>query len=74
MKKPTFNFGEFKQFDKIFLTADNGIDVENVLSVAFDSETLYIAQPDGVVEYADGKTKKLALKASKLFAKSSIKA
>ena len=69
MKKPTFNFGEFKQFDKIFLTAENGIDVENVSSVAFDGETLYIAQPDGVVEFADGKTKKLALKASKLFAK-----
>ena len=69
MKKPTFNFGEFRQFDKIFLTAENGIDVENVSSVAFDGETLYIAQPDGVVEYADGKTKKLALKASKLFSR-----
>lgn len=69
MKKPTFNFGEFKQFDKIFLTAENGIDVENVTSVAFEGETLYIAQPDGVIEYAEGKTKKLALKASKLFSR-----
>ena len=69
MKKPTFNFGEFKQYDKVFLTAENGIDCENVSSVAFDGETLYIAQPEGVFEYADGKVKKLSLKASKLFSK-----
>ena len=67
MKKPTFNFGEFKQYDKVFLTAENGIDCENVSSVAFDGETLYIAQPEGVFEYADGKVKKLSLKASKFF-------
>ena len=69
MKKNTLNFGEFKQYDKVFLTADNGIDVENVMSVAFDGETLYIAQPDGVSEYADGKIKRLGFKASKLFSK-----
>lgn len=68
MKKNTLNFGEFKQYDKKFITAENGIDIENISSVAFDGETLYIAQPDCVIEYADGKTKKLALKASKLFA------
>ena len=67
MKKSTFNLGEFRQLDKVFLTADNGIDCENVNSVAFDAETLYIAQPDAVIEYSDGKTKKLAFKASKLF-------
>ena len=50
MKKPTFNFGEFKQLDKIFLTAENGVDVENVRSVAFDEETLYIAQEDSHLE------------------------
>ena len=55
MKKSTFNLGEFRQLDKVFLTADNGIDCENVTSVAFDGETLYIAQSDGVFEYADGK-------------------
>lgn len=70
MKKPILNFGEFKQYDKVFITADNGIDVENVASVAFDGETLYIAQPDCLVEYADGKTKKLPVKASKLFTRS----
>lgn len=69
MKKPTFNFGEFKQYHKVFLTAENGIDCENVSSVAFDGETLYIAQPEGVVEYTDGKVKKISLKASKLFSK-----
>ena len=70
MKKPILNFGEFKQYDKVFITAADGIDVENVASVAFDGETLYIAQPDCVVEYADGKTKKLPIKASKLFTRS----
>ncbi len=67
MKKSTLHFGEFKQYDKVFLTADKGIDVENVLDVAFDGETLYIAQPDGLIEYADGKVKKAAAKVSKLF-------
>ncbi len=67
MKKSTFNLGEFRQLDKVFLTADNGIDCENVTSVAFDGETLYIAQPDGVFEYADGKLKKTAIDASKIF-------
>ncbi len=69
MKKPTLHFGEFKQYDKVFLTADNGIDVENVLDVAFDGETLYVAQSDGLIEYADGKVKKLSADVSKLFAK-----
>ena len=67
MKKTSLNFGEFRQYDKVFLTADNGIDCENVTSVAFDGETLYIAQPDGVFEYADGKMKKTAIAASKIF-------
>lgn len=68
MRKNTLNFGEFKQYDKKFITAENGVDIDNVSSVAFDGETLYIAQPDCIIEYADGKTKKLAIKASKLFA------
>lgn len=67
MKKNTLHFGEFKQYDKKFITAENGIDLDNVSSVAFEDETLYIAQPEGVIEYSDGKTKKLAIKASKLF-------
>ena len=67
MKKSTLHFGEFKQYDKVFLTADKGIDVENVLDVAFDGETLYIAQTDGLLEYADGKIKKISAKVSKLF-------
>ncbi len=67
MKKSTFNLGEFRQLDKVFLTADNGIDCENVTSVAFEGETLYIAQADGVFEYADGKMKKTTIAASKIF-------
>ncbi len=69
MKKSTLHFGEFKQYDKVFLTADKGIDVENVSDVAFDGETLYIAQPDGLLEYADGKVKKTSAKVSKLFSR-----
>ena len=69
MKKPTFYLGEFTQRDKVFLTADNGIDVENVNSIAFMGETLYIAQKDCLIKYADGKMQKSAIRASKLFAK-----
>ena len=69
MKKSTLHFGEFKQYDKVFLTADNGIDVENVLDVAFDGEILYIAQADGLLEYADCNVKKIGVNASKLFAR-----
>lgn len=69
MKKSTFCLGEFKQYDKVFLTADNGIDVENVYDVAFEGETLYIAQSDGLTEYADGKTKKYSVAVTKLFSK-----
>lgn len=67
MKKPTFYLGEFTQRDKVFITADNGIDVENVASVAFDGETLYITQPDCLVEYADGKVKRISANVSRLF-------
>ena len=69
MKKNTLKFGEFKQYDKKFLTADNGIDLENVLSVAFNGETLYIAQPECIIEYNDGKTKNISAKVTKLFSK-----
>lgn len=69
MKKPIFYLGEFTQRDKVFITAENGVDVENVLAVAFEGETLYIAQPEGVIEYADGKTKLLPIKASNLFSR-----
>ncbi len=67
MKKPTFYLGEFTQRDKVFITADNGIDVENVTSVAFDGETLYITQPDCLVEYTDGNIKRISASVSKLF-------
>ncbi len=69
MKKNTLKFGEFKQFNKKFLTADSGIDIESVLSVAFDGETLYIAQPECLIEYKDGQIKKISAKVSKLFSK-----
>ncbi|MBQ3498775.1 MAG: hypothetical protein IJA87_06580 [Clostridia bacterium] len=72
MKKPTLNFGEFKQYDKKFLTPDSGIDVENIYSIAFDGETLYIAQPECLVEYKDGKLKKISAKVSKLFSKKGV--
>ncbi len=70
MKKPTLNFGEFKQLDKRFITAEDGVDVEKVTSVAFEGETLYIADGESVFAYSDGKVKKLRIKASKLFSRS----
>ncbi len=69
MKKNTLYFGEFKQYDKVFITDADGVDIANVTSVAFDGEKLYIAQPDCLVEYAQGKTKNINVKASKLFSK-----
>ncbi len=67
MKKPTLNFGSFKQFDKVFITCEKGVDPAQVTSVAFCGESLYIAHSEGVSEYADGKLKKLSFNASKLF-------
>ena len=69
MRKNTLHFGEFKQYDKVFLTADCGIECESVSGVAFDAETLYIAQPDCLIEYSNGKTKKINARVSKLFSK-----
>ncbi len=66
MKKYTLNFGEFKQYDKVFLNADKGIDGAAVTSVAFGGNTLYIASAKGTFEYADGNLKKLSFSASKL--------
>ena len=67
MKKYTLNFGEFKQYDKTFLTADQGIDGSSVTSVAFCGETLYIATKEGTFEYKDGNVKKLSFTADKFF-------
>ena len=39
MKKYTLNFGEFKQYDKVFITADKGIDGASVTSVAFSGDS-----------------------------------
>lgn len=69
MKKPTLNFGEFTQYDKVFITADMGVDAENVKSVAFEGETLYIAEEDSLAVYSDGKIKRIQAKVSKLFSR-----
>ena len=67
MKKYTLNFGEFKQFDKVFLTAEKGIDPASVTSVAFCGEALYIATAKGTFEYNNGNLKKLSFSADKFF-------
>jgi len=69
MKKPAIYFGEFKQYDKTFLTAEHGIDTENVRAVAFDGETLYVAQPDCLIEFKDGKAKKIAANVNNIFSR-----
>lgn len=67
MKKPTLYLGQFKQFDKKFLTEENGIDVSAVSSIAFCDENLYIATPESTYVYANGNLKKSSLKATKFF-------
>ena len=69
MKKYTLNFGEFKQYDKVFLTEEKGINPTSVTSVAFEGESLYMATADCLFEYNGGALKKHAVKASKLFSK-----
>ncbi len=69
MKKNTLYFGSFRQYDKVFLTAENGIDLDSVSAVAFDRETLYIADNSGLFSYADGKLTKTAFKADRLFSR-----
>ncbi len=67
MKKSTINFGQFKQYDKVFITSDKGINPEKVTSVAFEGEALYIATPDCLFECLDGNIKKINTKVNKLF-------
>ena len=67
MKKYTLNFGQFRQFDKTFITPEKGIDPTTVTSVAFSGETLYVANAEGLFEYKDGKIKKHVCGADKLF-------
>ena len=69
MKKYTLNFGQFRQFDKKFITSENGINIEGVSSVAFLGEALYIAADGELFEYNEGKVKKLSGKADKLFSR-----
>ncbi len=71
MKKPTLNFGQFTQYDKVFITEENGIDFSKALSVAFEGETLYIADGESLAVYTDGKIKKTQAKVSKLFTRNS---
>ena len=67
MKKYTLYFGEFKQFDKVFLTAEKGVDPASVTSVAFCGDALYIATAKGTFEYNNGNLKKLSFSADKFF-------
>lgn len=67
MKKRTLCFGEFNQFDRSFLTADDSVDCNGISSIAFSGETLYLTQPDGLLEYSKGKLKKLSVNPSKIF-------
>ena len=69
MKKYTLNFGQFKQYDKVFITAENGINTENVTSVAFNGEALLIVSDGALYEYNEGKVKKLQGKADKVFSR-----
>ena len=67
MKKYTLNFGQFRQYDKTFITPDKGIDCNGITSVAFSGEVLYVTNGDGLFEYTDGKAKKIAASVTKVF-------
>ncbi len=67
MKKYTLNFSEFTQYDKVFITSDKGVETEKVTSVAFEGETLYIADGENLLIYSEDKIKKVQAKVSKLF-------
>ncbi len=69
MKKPSIKFGSFKQYEKVFITAADGVDIENVKAVAFDGEVLYIAEPEYLIEYSKGNLKKVPAKISNLFSR-----
>ena len=72
MKKPTLYFGEFKQYDKKFLTADMGIEIENVTDAAFGGETLYLAVSGQLIAYKDGNIEKTSLLADRLFTQNGV--
>ncbi|MBQ3086456.1 MAG: hypothetical protein IJC45_03910 [Clostridia bacterium] len=67
--KTKLDYGTFIQYDKKFLTAENGADVQNILSVGFLGETLYVAQKDGLFTYEDGKFTPVQARADKLFSR-----
>lgn len=67
MKKPTLYWGRFRQYDKVFLTEENGIDSSTVKSIAFNGETLYIATTENSYQYLNGTLKKLPFNADKFF-------
>ncbi len=67
MKKYTLNFGQFRQYDKKFITAENGINPEAVNSAAFLGEVLYFTADGCLYEYNDNKVKKLSAKADSVF-------
>ena len=69
MKKSTLYLGEFKQYDKKFITAENGINPESVCDVAFEGEVLYLTNGESLFQYDNGSVKKLTGKVSKLFSK-----
>ncbi len=67
MKKNSLKFGEFLQYEAKFLTDKNGVNVDNVKSISFLNDKLYIAENDCVIEYDCDKIKKLSIEASALF-------
>ena len=69
MKKSTLHFGEFKQYDKKFITAENGINPESVCDVAFEGEVLYLTNGESLFQYDNGNVKKLTGRDSRLFSK-----
>lgn len=70
--KTKIDYGTFTQYNKTFLNADSGTDVQNILSVGFLGETLVVAQKDGLYTYEDGKYEAVQGRADKLFSRNGL--
>lgn len=67
MKKYTLNFGQFRQYDKRFITQQDALPVEKVTSMAFDGEVLYAVADNCLYKYENGKISEECENVSKVF-------
>ncbi len=69
MRKNTLHFGTFRQYDKVFLTAEQGLNLESISGVAFDGDTLYLVSDNTVFTYENEQLRNTGFKADRLFSR-----